>query len=87
MIKYRFMLSYMTLEQEGIVSLFLFDDQTKQINSDIVIILMQPLLHLGTVQEAANEGDVTPPARTGAATNQFSELASANKYSSDFKQL
>ena len=57
MIKYRFILSNMTLEREGIVSLFLFDDHNKQINSDIVIILMQPLLHLGTVQEAAYEGD------------------------------
>jgi len=75
----------MSSDREGIVSLFLFDDKTKQINSDVVIILMQPLLHLGTVQETADEGDTTPPVRSHNTPN-FSQCAQATEFTPNFKQ-
>ena len=84
MMRYRFILSYMTTEREGIVSLFLFDDYTQQINSDMFIILAQSLLHLGTVQEA-DEGDNTPPARTKTVL-KYNQLNQAEEYTPNFKE-
>ena len=69
------MLSYLASDTEAFVSLFLLDKKVKQVNSDIAIILSQPLQtdeKLGIVQETVEEGENTPPFRGG--TPSFNEL-------------
>lgn len=75
--KYQFLLSYLTTQKEAFVSLFQVDNKSHQVNTDIVLILSQCLSHdetLGTVTEAAEEGDCTPPVRF-QCTSQFNEVA------------
>lgn len=75
--KYRFLLSYLSTQKEAFISLFQVDSKSHQINTDIVLILSQSLSHeeiLGTVTEAMEEGDLTPPVRFQKAT-QFNEVA------------
>lgn len=60
-------------ERDFFVSLFLVNEELTNINSDIAIILSQPICNLDIVQEVPGEdgGDVTPPAARGSKTPSF----------------
>ena len=81
--RHKFLLSYLKNDSEVFVSLFLINDRAKCINTDVAVILSQPLLTdlkaLGIVPEMSYDedlGDLTPPAVQRKETAEFATFSS-----------